>query len=149
MLEQLRARGIGTPRRPPDARLVAVLVDELAAAPRQGTYLPTSEDPLLRPILGALEAQPEDPRTLAQWARVVHATERTPARRCQRDLGMAFGEWRQRLRLVRALALLEAGRSVESIALDLGYGSSSAFIAMFRRMTGSSPAKLRKDAAAA
>jgi len=49
---------------------------------------------------------------------------------------------------VRALALLEAGRSVESIALDLGYGSSSAFIAMFHRMTGASPNKLRRDATA-
>jgi AraC-like DNA-binding protein len=58
---------------------------------------------------------------------------------------MSFGEWRQRLRVVRALALLEAGRSVESIALDLGYGSSSAFIAMFRRMSGTSPDKLRRD----
>ena len=122
--------------------------DELAAAPRQGTYLPTSEDPLLRPILTALEASPDDPRTLSQWAQRVHTTERTLVRRCQRDLGMSFGEWRQRLRVVRALALLEAGRSVEAIALDLGYGSSSAFIAMFHRMTGTSPHKLRREATA-
>src|SRR5512143_2463424 len=56
LLEQLRARGVDTPRTPREARLVEVLVDELAAAPRQGTYLPASEDPLLRPILSALEA---------------------------------------------------------------------------------------------
>ena len=148
LLEQLRARGIDTPRTPPEDRLVDVLVDELAAAPRQGTYLPTSDDPLLRPILTALEARPDDPRTLSQWARRVHSTERTLVRRCQRDLGMTFGEWRQRLRIVRALALLEAGRSVESIALDLGYSSSSAFIAMFHRMTGTSPDKLRRESGA-
>lgn len=143
LLDGLRARGIDTPRSAADARLVEVLVDELAAAPRQGTYLPTSEDPLLRPVIDALEARPDDPRSLAAWATQVHATERTLARRCQRDLGMSFGEWRQRLRVVRASALLEAGRSVESIALDLGYGSASAFIAMFRRMTGTSPSKFR------
>ncbi|HZZ83218.1 MAG TPA: helix-turn-helix transcriptional regulator [Anaeromyxobacteraceae bacterium] len=146
LLERLRARGIDTPRSAPDSRLVEVLVDELAAAPRQGTYLPTSEDPLLRPVLAALQARPDDPRSLAEWAGQVHATERTLARRCQRDLGMSFGEWRQRLRIVRAMALLDAGRSVESIALDLGYGSSSAFIAMFHRMTGTSPHKLRREA---
>ncbi len=146
LLEQLRARAIDAPRTPRDARLVDVLVDELAAAPRQGTYLPTSEDPLLRPILAALEACPDDPRTLAQWARRVHTTERTLVRRCQRDLGMSFGEWRQRSRIVRALAMLEEARSVESIALDLGYGSSSAFIAMFRRRMGTSPDKLRRAA---
>jgi AraC-like DNA-binding protein len=147
LLEQFRARGIATPRTPAEARLVDVLVDELAAAPRQGTYLPTSDDPLLRPILAALEARPDDQRTLTEWARRVHTTERTLVRRCQRDLGMSFGEWRQRLRVVRALALLDTGRSVESIALDLGYGSSSAFIAMFHRMTGTSPSKLRGEAA--
>jgi len=47
---------------------------------------------------------------------------------CRRDR-REFGEWRQRLPVVRARALLEAGRSLKSIALDLGYGSSSAFIA--------------------
>jgi len=146
LLEQLRARGVDTPRTPRDARLVDVLLDELAAAPRQGTYLPTSGDPLLQPILAALETRPDDARTLAQWARRVHSTERTLVRRCQRDLGMSFGEWRQRLRVVRALAMLEAGRSVESIALDLGYSTSSAFIAMFQRMMGTSPDKLRREA---
>jgi AraC-like DNA-binding protein len=146
LLEQLRARGIDTPRTPQESRLVDVLVDELVAAPRQGTYLPTSEDPLLQPILSACEARPDDQRTLAEWARRVHSTERTLVRRCQRDLGMSFGEWRQRLRIVRALAMLEAGRSVESIAFDLGYSSSSAFIAMFRRMMGTSPDKLRREA---
>jgi AraC-like DNA-binding protein len=146
LLEQLRARGVDTPRSPQELRLAEVLVDELAAAPRQGTYLPTSDDPLLRPVLAALEARPDDRRTLAEWARQAHTTERTLVRRFRRDLGLSFGEWRQRLRVVRALALLDAGRSVESIALDLGYGSSSAFIAMFHRMTGASPDKLRRDA---
>jgi AraC-like DNA-binding protein len=146
VLQELRVRGIDTPRTPREVRLADVLVDELAAAPRQSTYLPTSDDPLLRPILAALEARPDDQRTLSEWARRVHTTERTLVRRCQRDLGMSFGEWRQRLRVVRALALLEAGRSVESLALDLGYGSSSAFIAMFHRMTGTSPNKLRREA---
>jgi len=141
---QLRARGIDAPRTPRDARLVEVLVDELIAAPRQGTYLPTSEDALLQPVLTACEAHPEDRRTLSEWARKVHSTERTLTRRCRRNLGMSFGEWKQRLRVVRALPMLEEGRSVESIAFDLGYSSSSAFIAMFQRMMGASPHKLRR-----
>ena len=69
----------------------------------------------------------------------MHSTERTLARRCRRDLGMGFAEWRQRLRIVRALPRLEAGEKVASVALDLGYASASAFIAMFRRVTGATP----------
>jgi len=76
----------------------------------------------------------------------VHTTERTLMRRCQRDLGMTFAEWRQRLRVVRATPLLEAGQTVETIALDLGYGSASAFITMFKKLTGSTPDELRKAA---
>ena len=45
---------------------------------------------------------------------------------------------------VAALAQLERGRTVESIALDLGYSSASAFIGMFRRLMGVSPDEYRK-----
>jgi AraC-like DNA-binding protein len=43
------------------------------------------------------------------------------------------------------MPLLEAGDKVESIALDLGYASSSAFIAMFRRLMHITPDEYRKN----
>ncbi|BCQ61477.1 hypothetical protein PBOI14_32270 [Pseudomonas sp. Boi14] len=67
-------------------------------------------------------------------------------RRSQRELGMSLVEWRQRLKVVQALALLEQGRTVESIGLDLGYSSASAFISMFRRMMGTTPDEYRRQA---
>lgn len=70
-------------------------------------------------------------------------TERTLSRHCQRELGMTFMEWRQRLRVVSALPGLQAGQTVERIAQDTGYGSASAFIAMFRQMTGATPDDFR------
>ncbi|KAB2683248.1 helix-turn-helix domain-containing protein, partial [Brucella pseudogrignonensis] len=36
---------------------------------------------------------------------------------------------------------LAEGESVTNIALDLGYENASAFIAMFRRMLGTTPAR--------
>lgn len=125
-------------------RLLRVLVDQLAAAACVGTYLPISDDPVLAPVLRALEMHPGDTRPLAELARDANTTERTLLRRCQRELGMSFAEWRQRLRVVKAMALLEAGQTVESIALDLGYGSASAFITMFRRMVGVTPDEYRR-----
>ena len=44
-------------------------------------------------------------------------------------------------RSVPALTLLGSGRSVTTVALDLGYDSTSAFIAMFNRVLGTSPGK--------
>ena len=129
-------------------RLMLVLLDQLANASRANSYLPHSSDSLLGPVLDALHAQPGDNRTLAEFARAANTTERTLSRRCERDLGMSLTEWRQRLRVVRALPLLEAGEKVEALALDLGYGSASAFIAMFRRLMGVTPDEFRKGAAA-
>ncbi len=125
-------------------RLLQVLLDQLACSPHAGSYLPTSSDPLLGPVLRALKADPGDPRSLPQLARMANTSERTLVRRCQRDLGMSFVEWRQRLKVIEALALLEKGQTVETIAFDLGYSSASAFISMFRRMMGATPVEYRK-----
>jgi AraC-like DNA-binding protein len=127
-----------------ELRLLQVLVDLLGEAPCAGSYLPSSDDPALIALLAQLEANPADNRTLPALAKTVHLTERTLMRRCQRDLGMSLNEWRQRLRVVKATALLEAGQSVEAIGLDLGYSSASAFIAMFKRLMGTTPDEFRR-----
>ena len=146
ILEHLRDHPPGEQRTEEEDRLLRVLVDQLAGAACVGTYLPTSDDPVLAPVLHALEENPGDTRTLDELAREANSTERTLMRRCQRDLGMSFAEWRQRLRVVKAMARLEAGQTVENIALDLGYSSASAFITMFRRMAGVTPDEFRKEA---
>ena len=73
-------------------RLVAVLLD--AGLPRAAFGLPLPR-PTLADICAALEAQPDDARTLADWAGVVGASERTLARRFVQETGLGFG-WRQR-----------------------------------------------------
>ncbi|BAL23853.1 helix-turn-helix domain-containing protein [Azoarcus sp. KH32C] len=145
MLDRLRARPPQSPATPEDERFLQVLVDQLATASCAGSYLPSSADLALAPVLQALEAHPEDNRPLAELARLANTTERTLIRRCQRDLGMSLSEWRQRLRILRAMPLLESGRSVESVALELGYSSSSAFIAMFRKLMHVTPAEFAKS----
>ena len=139
MLDHLRAHPPSPRPTPPQQRLLEVLVDQLAQARGVGSYLPHSEDPLVAAVLHLLDDCPGDPRSLAELAAAVHTTERTLARRCQRELGMPLAQWRQRLRIVKALPRLDAGEKVEAVALDLGYASASAFIAMFRRMTGETP----------
>ncbi len=145
ILAHLRSQHMDHPANEAENRLFHVLLDQLKQAPKQGNYLPTSDDPLLKPVLDSLYQRPGDNRSLAAWADVAHTTERTLARRCDNDLGIPFSEWRQRLRVITALKMLEAGRTVESIAIDLGYGSSSAFIAMFRKMVGASPMEFRNS----
>ncbi len=147
LLDHLHQHGPNPVTTAQDARLMQVLVDQLARATHANSYLPSSQDPLLAPVLDALRADPADKRSLAAFAQASHTTQRTLVRRCQRDLGMSLADWRQRLRVVRALPRLEAGEKVEAIALDLGYGSASAFIAMFRRLMEVTPDEYRRSVA--
>jgi len=124
---------------------VYVLIDQLKAGGRRENLLPMAKDPLLKRVLEELISNPSDSRSLSQWANYVNTTERTLARRCKRDLGMSFMQWRQRLRLSRAIIMLSNGLSVQVVAKKLGYSTTSAFIVMFQRAMGSTPNTFRNN----
>ena len=54
-------------------------------------------------------------------------------------IGMGLATWRQQVRLMAALSLLSSGKSVTSVAYDVGYESPSSFTAMFHRVWGVPP----------
>lgn len=139
VLDVLRNKSLVVPQSESEHRLFHVLLDQLAAAPSYDSYLPMSQDAILGRVLTELLSSPADMRTLSEWAAAVHSTERTLARRCERDLHMPFNEWRQRLKVIHSIALLEAGHAVKDVALELGYSAPSAFIAMFHRQVGMTP----------
>lgn len=143
IMADFAARQLQLPQTTADLRLCEAVRDQLLQAPVQESYLPRSDDKYLAPVLQALENHPGDNRTLAQWAQQVYTTERTLARRCQSELGMSFSEWRQRLRFLQAISLLEQGKQVQDIALELGYSSSSALIVMFQQQAGTTPERYR------
>ncbi|WP_432241425.1 AraC family transcriptional regulator [Herbaspirillum robiniae] len=142
ILTDFLTRNIVEPQSEEDIRLALVLIDQLNKAKRRPSYLPMSDDPLVGPITDALVTNPSDRRSLAEWAENLGTTERTVSRRFQSTFGMSFNEWRQRLRLVAALSQIEKGKAVQEISTQLGYSTPSAFIAMFRKLTGSSPTQL-------
>ena len=124
-----------------EARIVGVLLDEVAAARTAPLHLPMPRDPRLRVITDQLTADPADRRSLAEWARSAGASARTLARLFQGETGLSFAHWRQQARLLRALERLAAGDPVTTVALDLGYDSPSAFITMFRSRLGATPGR--------
>ncbi|MBP2167679.1 AraC-like DNA-binding protein [Erwinia toletana] len=144
IIDDCARRQLLAPQASADLRLCEVLLDQLRNAEVQESYLPRSQDKYLAPVLQALELNPADNTTLAQWAQRVYTTERTLSRRCQALLGMSFSEWRQRLRFLHAIARLQQGMSVQNVALDLGYSSSSALIVMFQQQSGMTPERYRQ-----
>jgi AraC-like DNA-binding protein len=128
-----------------EARMVAVLADELAHLPAAPLDLPLPRDRRALAVADALIIDPADGREIGDWGRAVGASGRTLARLFQAETGLSFGRWRQQRRLLAALERLAAGEAVTAIALDLGYASPSAFIAMFRRTLGAPPTKYLKE----
>lgn len=146
ILNDFADRDVKVPQSDADIRLAQVIVDQLCVAPVQMRYLPYAQSPSLVTVLQALQAEPGDNRPLVEWANQVHVSERTLARQCVRELGMSFGDWRQRLRFLTAIEALEGRRSVQEIGFDMGYSSASAFISMFQRQAGCSPEQYRRQA---
>lgn len=123
------------------ARLAGVILDEIRTAPQAALGLPMPQDARLLKVAQALSDRPDDGRRMEAWAEWAGIAPRSMTRRFMAETGFSFTEWRQRVRLLRALELLAAGRPVTAIALDLGYDNVSAFIALFRRVFGVTPGR--------
>ncbi|QIZ76118.1 AraC family transcriptional regulator [Ferrimonas lipolytica] len=145
VLADLGERGVAAPQTDADLRLGQVLLDQLLQSEAEPVYLPWSKDAMLEPILSTLEREPDNNRTLSAWAAYRHTTERTLARRFQKQLQMSFVEWRSRLRFLTAIGMLRQGLPIKEVALNLGFSTSSAFIAQFRRHGGMSPEQYRRE----
>jgi AraC-like DNA-binding protein/mannose-6-phosphate isomerase-like protein (cupin superfamily) len=130
----------------PAARIMPVILDQIQAQPVASLALPIPGDARLRRLTRALLDDPADRRSLGEWSKVVGASKRTLIRLFPEQTGMTFRAWRQQRRLLRALELLSSGADVTSIALDVGYDNSSAFISMFRRCLGTTPLQYLRNA---
>lgn len=128
-----------------EARLVQVMLDELASLGAAPLQLPMAADKRLRRLMDQLLEQPSEERGIEELALDCGASSRTLARLFRTETGMTFGEWRNKLRLLAAIERLGQGQSVTSVALDMGYHSPSAFIAMFRRTLGVPPSRYMKQ----
>jgi len=144
LLREAVRRAAGWHRAPEteaEHRLAGVLLDEIATLPVEPLGLPHPSDPRVRRITDAVLANLPDNRPLEAWADHAGVSPRTMARRLATETGFGFSEWRQRARVLRAIELLAEGQAVTTIAIDLGYDNVSAFIAMFRRLMGTTPGR--------
>lgn len=110
-----------------------------SARPALSGTLPLPADRRLRGVCEQLLLCPENNDTIDVWGARVGASARTLARLFRDETGLSFGQWRQQLRLVEAVARLAQGTPVAAVAVELGYQSPSAFTSMFRKTLGASP----------
>ncbi|OON41746.1 hypothetical protein BTJ39_00845 [Izhakiella australiensis] len=101
--------------------------------------LPLPADRRLQKICKGLMTAPANCESLKAWADRIGTSDRTLSRLFLQQTGYTFGQWRQQLRLVESISRLAKGMPVATIAAELGYRSSSAFITMFKKAMGDTP----------
>ncbi len=119
-----------------DERVYELILDEIRIMPVLPFHLPEPESEALRQLCLQIRQYQVKAGAAQQGASLIDMSERTLNRHFQQQTGLSYGEWLRRARLLEAVVRLAQGQPVLRVALDLGYGSHSAFTAMFRRMMG-------------
>jgi AraC-like DNA-binding protein len=128
-----------------DERLMLLLLDEIVRMPTAPLHMRMPTDERLLRVCRLLVATPDDARDLDEWAASANMSRRSFTRKFRLETGQSFSDWRQQARIFEALALLATGKSVTATAFEVGYGSVSAFTAMFRRCFGVAPTAYLSD----
>lgn len=131
------------PTRPEHDRLGGLLIDLLLEARPQDLALPLPRDRRALALAERLQTTPADPAPLAHAARHAGASLRTLQRLFPAETGLTLEAWRQKARLLAAVAALSGGAPVAVTAADCGYESPSAFITAFKRQFGVTPGRFR------
>ncbi|HYL81467.1 MAG TPA: helix-turn-helix transcriptional regulator [Candidatus Acidoferrum sp.] len=121
-----------------ERHVVDVIVDQLRAIRMVPLQLPSPRDPRALKLAHAILAYPE-PGPLEEFCSYAGASRRTMERLFRSETGMGLGRWRQQARLMHGMRLLAGGAKVSHAALEAGYTTPSAFIAMFRKALGMTP----------
>lgn len=120
----------------------AAVLDILTPSPQEA-FLHLPHSPLLAPVVAGLQTNPGLQRSVAQWAAQLGVSPRTVTRAFQTETGMGFVQWTAAFKAQHAVILLSRGDDLEDISEALGYGSTSAFGAAFKRTTGFTPSAFR------
>ncbi|MBB5358092.1 AraC-like DNA-binding protein/quercetin dioxygenase-like cupin family protein [Rhodanobacter sp. ANJX3] len=124
-----------------DGRLMALLLDEIGNMPELPLSTPLPRERRLAALCRALIDAPSLEIGIDQIAARAGMSRRSFTRAFRAQTGMSFAAWRQQACLLAALTRLDRGESITQVAMDLGYGSASAFTAAFHRVLGAAPSR--------
>lgn len=90
LILRLLTLDLSRPAEGPEARLIQVLIDELAGLPPSPLYLPVGHDRRLLAVMQLLTRNPADTRPLPELAALVGASTRTLERLFHKEAGLGF-----------------------------------------------------------
>lgn len=115
----------------------------------QSQYIPhrplPADDISLAPLLEWMQTTLDQPLSTVAIAERAHVSVRTLVRRFRQQTGTTPHSWLQAARIRRARSLLETtNHSIDRIAAESGFGSSSQFRTTFRQAVGTPPGRYRQ-----
>ena len=129
--------------------LMALMLDEIVRTPVVPLSVPMPQHARLVAVCEHILRDPGRDEALDFWASEAGMGRRTFTRMFRKETGMSFALWCRDVRLLEAMSRLANGQPVTKVAFDVGYQSSSAFAAMFRRTFGAPPSRYVESLAAA
>jgi AraC-like DNA-binding protein len=123
------------------SRLIA---QRIGTATPLALLLPSVKDQRLQAITSRQQKFPALKTDLVGWGRFVQTSSRTLSRVFKKETGLTYRQWKQMMAIHIAIIELQLGESIATIAKNLGYESSSAFIHMFSKQMNSTPSHFLK-----
>jgi len=127
------------------SHLIEVFLDQLETVRAVPLQLPVPTEVRAARVAAMLQQTTGDGHSLESACKQAGASRRTIERLFQQETRLSLGQWRQQLRLMRSLQLLAAGETIGNAALEAGYSTASAFIAMFRKALGTTPGRYFRE----
>lgn len=115
------------------AHLEALMLDEIARAPKTMFALPLPTNRGLRKLCRALIETPSLGFDIDEWANTIGVSRSTLTRKFRAQTGLSFAEWRRRVRILHALTQQAEGVPLRVAAKIAGYRSANALRDMMRR----------------
>ncbi|HEY9131909.1 MAG TPA: helix-turn-helix transcriptional regulator [Dyella sp.] len=126
-----------------DGTVMRLLLEEIRRMPTLALSTPLPRERRLAALCRHLLEQPSQEVSIDTMAARAGMSRRSFTRVFREETGMSFAAWRQQACLLAALTRLGNGEPVTQVAMDLGYSSSSALSAVFRRVLGVPPSEFR------
>ncbi|EGQ8098455.1 helix-turn-helix domain-containing protein [Vibrio parahaemolyticus] len=127
--------------------LLAVLHDQILKSNVQTFQLLLPQDRRLKLIFEQLTDEPASSCSLKEWGEKIGASERTLSRLFAKEFNTSFLLWRQQIRLIYSLSLLDESLPIQAIAGLVGYQNDSSYIKAFKAYFDVTPQQFRVNGA--
>jgi AraC-like DNA-binding protein len=118
---------------------VRLVLHELTETPDVPVFLPMPTSTIGRRVADLALADSQMNLGVSDIALRAATSIRTISRTFPAETGLTFKAWRQRARIALAIDRLSAGRAISQVAVDVGFGSTTAFSFAFRHVTKMTP----------